>query len=217
MQDTKTSKLAVRTAGEPGAASGTRRHVRGDDLVPKHDPNAAVSQREYLYWVGALPAMPLESVSIAGVCFPKINEKILPDPQRTDRKIRVPVIGSIVRLTEAKLKLIAERLPRTVVRFYEGVRDVKDEPGTGENIGDVHTRARRGNLITIPKPEDVAAAEKAGKPSRRYVPDRRDEPAARYVFMQLCANQETGNYGETYPNPLEETGIDWPELAAPTA
>lgn len=210
--DTKTPPAPAPTAGKPTANSGGRARTPGVDLVPRIDPNSRVVQREHFYWVGALPACPTEHVDLCGVNFPKMNENIVPDPMRTDKKARIPVIGTIVRLTEEKLKLIQARLKRTVVRFYED-RDQKDEPGTGENIGDVHQRARRGQVITIPREEDVVTAEKAGRNTRRYVPDRRDEPVARYLFMRLCENQVTGNRGEHYPDPLEVSGLEWPEEA----
>lgn len=206
MQDQKTISTAARAA----VAQPKNRVVGGESLVPRIDPGSVAVQRECLYWVGALPSLPTEHVDLCGVNFPKVNELLVPDPMRSDRKIRVPVIGAIARISVAKLRAIQERLQRTVVRFYDDARPVKDEPGTGENIGDVHQRPRRGQVITIPRAADIEAAEKAGRAARRYTPDPRDVPIAKFLFMELCENQETGNRRDTYPDPLAETGLEFP-------
>lgn len=209
MQDTKTISTAARPVVAPTAPSRSR-VVSGDALIPRIDPSSVAVQRESLYWVGALPGLPTEHVDLCGVNFPKVNEMLVPDPMRSDRKVRVPVIGSIARISVAKLRAIQERLQRTVVRFYDDPRPVKDEPGTGENIGDVHQRPRRGQIITIPRAVDIEAADKAGRAVRRYTPDPRDVPVAQFLFMELCENQETGNRRDTYPDPLAETGLEFP-------
>ncbi|MEY5061865.1 MAG: hypothetical protein RIS45_1786, partial [Planctomycetota bacterium] len=154
MQDTKTISLAARAVVAQQAPARAR-VVSGGDLVPRIDPSSISVQRESLYWVGSLPGLPTEHVDLCGVNFPKVNEMLVPDPMRSDRKVRVPVIGAIARISVAKLRAIQERLQRTVVRFYDDVRPVKDEPGTGENIGDVHQRPRRGQVITIPRAADI--------------------------------------------------------------
>lgn len=215
MQEMKSQVQPARSGAGPSSTSKSadRRVVSGHDLAPRIDPNSAAVNREFIYWVGALPGLPTEHVDLCGVNFPKVNENLLPDPGRSDRKIRVPVIGALVRLTPQKLKAIEERLRRTVVRFYEAA-EIRHEPGTGENIGDVHQRPRRGQVITIPREADIEAAEKAGRAARRYTPDRRDVPIADFLFMELCSNQETGNRRDSYPEPLSATGLVYPEADA---
>ena len=189
------------------------RHTRidGADLVPDtSSPGAHGVLRQYKYWVGVTPSCPVEHIDCAGINFPKVNENIVPDPLRTSQKKRVPVIGAIVFLTEDKIRKMRERLPRTVIRFLDDA-GVKEEPGTGQNVGDNHQRPRRGHLITIPTAEDVARARKTGRPSRQYIPQTSDAPAARFMFAQLCDDQERGSRGEFYPEPLEVTGLEWPD------
>lgn len=186
------------------------RTTLGSSLVPDLGNAGHGSVKQFAYWVGVTPSCPVEHIDLAAINFPKINELILPDPMRTNQKRRVPVIGSIVWLTRDRLELMEERLRRTVIRFYEDGGQ-KEEPGTGQNVGDNHVRPRRGHLITIPSDEQIEQAKKAGRSVRRYVPQANDVPAARFMFAQLCSDQEKGNRGDVYPEPLEVTGLDWPE------
>jgi hypothetical protein len=207
-------------AGKPAVAvaqdapkMATKSKIGGASLVPdiaSRSESAGISRR-YRYWVGVTPDCPRESIDLAGVNFPKINELIIPDPGRTSTKKRVPVIGSIVWLTEDKIRKMIERLPRTVVR-YTSDEGAKEEPGTGQNVGDVHERPRKGHLITIPTDAEIEAKRLKGRSVRTYSPDpRRDVPAARFMFAQLCADQENGSRGHTYPDTLETAGIEWPD------
>ena len=188
-------------------------HFAGSSLVPdlaKAGKQAGVL-KQYRYWVGVSPSCPVESVTIAGINFPKMNERIIPDPGRSGGKRRVPVAGALVWLTEDKIKRLKERLPRTVVRFLND-KGQREEPGTGENIGDNAVRPRRGHLITIPTDEEIAQRMKKGKPARAYLPDpTRDVPVARFLFAQLCPDQVNSERGSNYPDALERTGLDWPE------
>lgn len=169
---------------------------------------------EYRYWVGVSPTCPVEFIDLAGINFPKVNEQLVPDPMRTGKKKRAPKVGALVWLTEAKIKLMQDRLPRTVIRFLDG-KSVKEEAGTGENIGDVAERPRRGQIITIPTDAEVAERRAKGKPTRAYTPDpARDVPASRFMFAQLCPNQKHPERGEFYPDPLEVSGLSWPDELA---
>lgn len=186
--------------------------VKGSDLVPDFDSEGMAGVRtEYRYWVGVTPSCPVGSIDLAGINFPKINEKIIPSLHRDGTKSRVPVIGALVFLTEAKFRLMKDRLPRTVIRFTGKDEGVKEEPGTGQNLGDAHRQPRKGHLITIPTAEDVASAKKRGRPTREYIPHKDDVPAARFMFAQICADQEKGSRGDVYPDPLEVTGLEWPD------
>lgn len=184
--------------------------VEGAALVPNLTTYAPGTTREYVYWVGILPKSPVEGLTCAGISFPKMNERLIPDPSNPGQKRRIPVIGALVKLTREKLELMAARIPRTVVRFLDE-EDVKDEPGTGENLGDLHRRARRGHLITIPSDEDIADRRARGKATQAYVQREGDEPAARFMFAMLCKNQTNPERGEFYPDVLENTGLSWPE------
>lgn len=159
---------------------------------------------EYLYWCGLDPKAPVEYVNLAGFTFPKASELLVDDPLRTSTRKRIPVIGTLQRANTTSLGKLREMLSRTVVRFYD-TKEEREEAGTGKNVGDVHQRPSRGHIITIPTADEVARG------SRPYVSSKNDVPIARLIFMQLCADQVRGSRGEYYPDPVEVTGIDWPE------
>lgn len=188
-----------------------RSRISGASLLPNFAKSGrGAIQHRYKYWVGVTPNCPVESIDCAGINFPKVNELIIPDPMKSGMSRRVPVIGAIVELSEDKIRLLRERLPRIVVRII-GDEGEKDEPGTGQNIGDAHRRPRRGQLISIPTDEDIEFRRNNGKPTRAYVRHPNDVPAVHFMFIQLCADQQKGNRGEVYPETLETTGIEWPE------
>jgi hypothetical protein len=210
-----TGKPAV-TGRKKKKTAKTATHVKGADLVPNltKRSTAAGTLRRYHYWVGITPSCPVEGLYIAGINFPKVNERLVDDPMRSGNKKRVPVIGAIVWLTEQKIELLRDRLPRTVIRFTDD-KGEHEEPGTGQNIGDNARRPRRGHAITIPTPDEIKHREVRGKPTRAYAPDtKRDAPAARFMFAQLCEDQDNPRRGEFYPEPLETTGLDWPDKMA---
>lgn len=188
----------------------TQKRVEGSALVPNLSEHQVGIAKRHTYWVGILPKTPVESMAVAGVSFPKMNERIIPDPTNPGGKRRIPVIGALVDLTRDKLDLLAERIPNTVIRFLEEA-PVKEEPGTGVNLGDLHQRARRGHLITIPSAEDVETRKARGKATQQYIPREGDQPAARYMFAVLCKDQNKPERGEFYPDVLETTGLVWPE------
>jgi len=196
---------AIATA--PAPRSATR--ISGADLVPDLNKHRGSVERGYFYWVGVTPSCPVEGVDCAGINFPKVNERLIAG--RNGEQQRVPVIGALVRLSERKIRLLRERLPRVVVRFTRDDQGVKEEPGTGQNLGDLHIRPRKGFLITIPTEADLKQREQRGIAARRYVQGPNDEPAARYMFARLCRNQEIGERGDTYPDTLANTGLDWPD------
>lgn len=189
-----------------------RTHIGGSDLVP--DLEAHKSQlgvaRGYLYWVGVTPSCPREHIDLAGINFPKVNENLVSDPMRTGNKRRVPVIGAIVMIDEHKIQRMRDKLKRTVIRFLDDGGQ-QEEPGTGQNVGDNHQRPRRGQLITIPTPEEIEERRRRGKPTNEYRPHPNDVPAARYMFAQICEDQQKGSRGEYYPDTLETTGLWWPD------
>lgn len=196
--------------------STAKTNIAGSELTADIHARSLQQGRvvQYRYWVGITPSAPVETIHCAGIAFPKVTEQLIADQMRTGQKKRAPRIGALVWLTEQKIRLLRERLPRTVIRFLE-TRGEAEEPGTGVNIGDVAVRPRRGHLITIPTPEEIADRQKRGKPVRAYQPDpERDVPAARFMFAQMCANQKHPVRGEYYPECLEQTGLQWPEELA---
>ena len=204
--------------GQPAIASAQeqpqsgRTHFDASDLVPdlEQQRDSLGVSRSYKYWVGVTPSCPHEHVDLAGINFPKVNENLVDDPMRTGNKRRVPVIGAIVDIDEHTILRMRDRLKRTVIRFLDD-NGQSEEPGTGLNIGDNHKRPRRGQLITIPTAEETANRIARNKPARTYPPRAGDVPAARYMFAQICDDQQNGSRGEYYPETLETTGLSWPD------
>lgn len=202
--------MAARKKKAPGT------HVGGASLVPDVDVTRRPIgvESEYLYWVGLIASCPVDFVDIAGINFPKANEDLVPDRMRPGKLQRVPKFGTIVPLTQRKMKMLVERLPRTVLRIYEDVDQTgaQEEPGTGKNVGkDPHVRPRRGQLITIPSPDEIEAFKKNARSFTTYRPQPIDRPIADFLYAQLCEDQEEGNRGERFPDVLSETGLVWPE------
>ena len=187
-------------------------HIGGSELVPDRDSHASSLgvAHTYKYWVGVTPSCPREHVDLAGINFPKVNENLVSDPMRTGSKRRVPVIGAIVELDARKVAMMRDKLKRTVIRFLDDGGQL-EEPGTGQNVGDNHQRPRRGQIITIPTAEEIELRRQRGKPTNAYRPHPNDVPAARYMFAQICEDQQNGSRGEYYPDTLETTGLWWPD------
>lgn len=205
----------ARPFGE-GVAPTSKTKIAGADLVPPADVRRPGIERRYKYWVGVTPSCPVEHIDCAGINFPKRNEELLSERGSSEKK-RNEVIGSIVELNEEKIIRLRERLPRLVVRFLNDPGE-KEEPGTGQNLGDLYRQPRKGVIVKIPRAEDVAANKAKGWPTHEYVAQANDEPAARYMFAVLCDDQQRGRRGTTYPETLETTGLEWPdEIVEPRA
>lgn len=187
-------------------------HFAGADLVPSAADlrGSGGVLRTFRYWIGMTPSCPLSSIDIAGVNFPKVNELLVPDPMGGHQRKRVPVIGAVVNLTERHVRKLRDRLKRTVIRVIDQPA-VQEEPGTGLNVGDPVMRPRRGIPITIPTAAEIAERQAKGKPTRAYVADSRDVPAAHFLYAVLCADQKNGSRGSHYPETLDVTGLVWPD------
>lgn len=208
-------------AAQPAArrVKNASRPVKGRQMVPPGQLSANIQRRsqskgvvrEYVFWVGVYPQCPTESINLAGVCFPKVNERLEPDPKRTGRKRRIPQIGALVRLRFDKIAAMRDKISRTVIRFQNSPGH-HEEPGTGDNIGDAAQRPSKGRLITIPSDNEITERKKNGYTVKHYVPDiERDRDAANYMFCILCDDQGRPQRGNHYPDPLSETGLAWPD------
>ena len=195
--------------------------IDGASLVPDFDSHAGRGvTTEYAYWMGLTPACPAHQINVAGLNFPKMNEILIQDPNRTGKRQRIPVIGGLDKgVNSDHIAALRAVLPRLVVRFTEAAAgDQIEETGSGQNIGDVHVRVRKGFIITIPTAEAIAQAKADGRQVPRYIRKPGDEPAARYMYFKLCENQGSPLRGNECPPSIEEAGIFWPEeLAAATA
>jgi len=182
-----------------------------------HSPGVDVLRA---YWIGAFPGCVGEGLSIAGVNFPKINEDVKRNSGAKGGTQRIPRLGALVRLDHAKVELIRARLLQQVIRFTEVHRPeefITDSHGDEKRVGhqtdamDYDQPRRKGRPIRIPTETELENARKAGRPLRKYTRGTHDEPAARYLFAQLCTNQEKPVRGEAYPPSLEDADIEWPE------
>lgn len=198
-------------AKKPKPEKPPRKKLSGSAFSVDLEQHKAVMSREYWYWIGTLPSCPTEGAYAGGECFPKMEEVVLKDGAGGSR--RVPVIGALVKWDEDKIHLIRDRLQRTVVRFTDhGQKKAAEATGTvSDAMGDNGMNLRRkGFLITIPTAEEAQKRRDSGIPAIPYSRQALDEPLARYVFAQLCEDQERPGRGEFYPEPLEVTGLEWP-------
>lgn len=198
------------TTTKPTIPPKKSRMISGSSLAPNLENYKRGVSREFFYWIGVTPDCPSESIDIGGINFPKVNEDLIRDPARPSGKKRIPVIGAIVPMSEERIKRICDRLPRSVIRFTDD-KGQAEEPGTGKNLGDLYIRPRKGHLITIPSDKEVADRHKRGRATNPYVQRPNDEPACRYMFAVICPNQDRPSRGDSYPDVLEVTGLEWPE------
>lgn len=199
---------------KPGRPKGSRNAtpsgpiglLDGASLVPNLEANREAVEEAHWYWLGALPACPTEHLDLKGIHFPKVEELV--SVKRDGGTQRIPVIGALVQLTIDQVLMLKDRLSRTVIRFRD---KAGGETGVGVPVSSVESiQRRKGDPVTIPTVDEVKKAEAAGRATNRYQQRPGDEPAARYLFAQLCENQERPGRGEFYPEPLEITGLAWP-------
>lgn len=187
--------------------------IEGSTLVPNFDDHMDLGvTTEHAYWMGVTPDCPAHQISCAGLDFPKMNERLIPDPNRTGKTVRVPVLGGLNKgVTSTQVEALRECLPRMVIRFTEEELDQKEEQGSGNNIGDVHVKVRKGYVITIPTAKQIKDAKKAKTRIPRYVRNVNDVPAARYMFFEICKNQTEPQRGVECPPTIETAGVFWPD------
>lgn len=190
------------------AKRGRPAHSRipGSALLPAdHVGTPDGEVRRVKYWIGVVPECPLESVDIRGVHFPKVTAQVKPSSRAPGMTDRIPQIGVITELTEEKFLALRERIPRTVIRFIDG-----PPPTVGtRDLGDEAPR-RRGHIITIPTPEELEERRRQGRSAREYRRQSGDVGVAKFLFMQLCKDQERGERGGTYPYTLDHSDMVWP-------
>jgi hypothetical protein len=204
---------------------GTRRRIvdesrsAGADLLPEPAHLDPAAEARIAFWVGSIPASPVNQIEVAGIGFPKVNESVR---QVGGVTTRIPVIGAIVHLTRGDIDELRKRLPRTVIRFT-GVQRERGEvepqyfkaEGGGVSVleamaTDERSANRKGFVITIPSREELEERRKNGFAAIPYQQGRGDEPAACYLFAEPCANQEDPRPGDRYPDTLDKTGLYWP-------
>ncbi len=165
---------------------------------------------KYAYWIGALPGAPREHLQIGSIDFPKMEEDVRLDKRgKTKRREQ---IGSIRRLTLNQLQRVEGDVPQQIIRFDAAG---KSPGGPGDGLEVLDEPRRKGTPMRVPTNANVEKAIKDKFPLRPYSAEVTDEPAARYVFMQLCADQERPQRSDFYPKSLEATGLEWPAGTKP--
>ena len=201
--------------GSAGPRAPSAGRIAGASLVPDLTKRSEGFAKQAWYWVGVLPGCPTEWVNLCGINFPKTNAVLIESRGRKGRKEHLAVIGSLVQLDRHKIQMMRDRLPRTVIRFYTAgappLAPGAQDSHASQNLADLSKQGRSGQLITIPTEEQIAECAKNGRPTQRYSPGPNDEPAARYMFAHLCEDQIRGNRRDTYPEPLETAGLEWPD------
>ncbi len=159
------------------------------------------------YWVGALPECPRVVVHVAGIEFPKVTETVrwknsLGVVERTKNA------GVVLRLTETKLHLLADRLARGVVRPSRGF--VTDQENTHGQVVLDAKRPLPAAILTIPTEQELAAAAKRDRATRPFCPQPGDRPLADFIYLQPLAPGEKVKprpADADLPPPLSVTGI----------
>lgn len=209
-ESTKTKQPRASASGGATATAtppARRTKIAGSALAPDLRRHQAAVETSFWYWIGALPGCPSEHLDLKGIHFPKVMEKVSRGPD--GRTVRIPMIGSLVRLTELQIRAMRDRLTRTVIRFTPSEEPRKT--GAGASLGDqAEIPRRRGSPVTLPSVEEQAERARNGLPTHLYQQSPHDEPAARYLFAVLCHDQERPQRGDHYPEPLEVTGLEWP-------
>lgn len=164
---------------------------------------------EHAYYLGVLGTCPVAQINCGGLNFPMRNDVFRDDPSRPGKKMRVGVVGGQNNKVNAhNIAALRTGLKRLVIRFTDEPAQL-EERGTGKNTRAPHQKGRRGKIIRIPTPEQMAEAREAGVHVPVYVRQPNDEPAARYMYMHPCPDQAYPERGHDFTT-IEEGGIFWP-------
>lgn len=189
---------------KPKAAQATGRKIADGAALSTPLVTNAIEDARW-YWIGVTADCPVGFITVGGECFTKIEEIVAKDPNGGTS--RSPVPGSLVKLTRDKLVRMAERIPRTVIRFLDGSDDATENhlavPGQTK-------RPPRAQVITIPSPEQVEADRASGRATRTYRRHPGDRPAAQFLYCHPVERQDRPMRGHEYQT-LDQTGLEWPE------
>lgn len=173
--------------------------VATPDLLPPPQERGAP------YWLGVLPDAPFVWADCAGINFPKVNEKLIRKGMRTER---LPCAGAIVYLTAAQIELLAERLPRKVVR---PIPPRKREPGEIPEIEARNQRPTGAITLTIPTAEELVELRKSPQlrhRAREFVAREGDTPLARWIYcVPAGSDVEPRPINARLPESIEQTGL----------
>ena len=162
-----------------------------------------VIKKRRFYWLGALPTLPVESVTVAGICFPKMTETIHVNPSDPIRPMRLPRLGEVVALTDAEIERLAQSLPARVVRLRETLVEVL--PAGVEMPTTARVERSRGQVIRLQGNAELEATGRIRKSV--LLPD--DQPLAAFLYLvpELTLSPRLHAHGEPLPAPISETGL----------
>jgi len=181
-------------------------HVDPTKLAPDFEniPGELMAS-EYTFWLGVTPDCPRGQIDVAGLHFPKSEERILIND--AGKQVRVPEHGAInMTVTKHHFEELVRLLPRLVIRPSKVVK----QDGSGENIGDPVQRAK-GRLIKIPDEKMLAGASDSGRRLKPFVKQPGDRPATEFMYF---IHAPTGKREHEYQT-IADAGLEWPaELKA---
>lgn len=171
--------------------------ISAESLKPPLQDSVSVT-KQYTYWIGVTSDCPGNFLTCGGINFPKITDKMEPDPMKPGSQRRIPEIGCLHPLTQRQMESIIENIPFCVIRFQEPREGQEGKP-------------RKGYPVRIPSPARIEKAKKHGTALPQYIQQPGDEWAAKYMFAVLCDDQENPLRGTSYPPTLAEAGLEWPD------
>lgn len=183
-------------------------YVDPSSLAPDFDniPGELVAD-EYSFWLGLTADCPRGQIDVAGLHFPKKEEKIVIND--AGKQVRVPQHGALnFTVSKHHFEALMEVLPRLIIR----PKEVRKDPEKGENTGGpVHNT--KGELIKIPSAKMLAGIVESGGRStlKKYVKRPGDRPAIEFMYFIFAPNNVRGLEYQT----IAEVGLEWPaELQA---
>jgi len=156
---------------------------------------------EHTFWLGITADCPRGQIDVAGLHFPKSEEKIVIND--AGKQVRVPVFGSInAKVTKFHFEELVKVLPRLVIRPSKSIL----QDASGQNTGDPVQRVK-GRLIKIPDAKMIAGYAEHGRKLEPYIQQPGDRPATEFMYF---IHAPKGVRGTEY-QPIAETGLEWPE------
>lgn len=198
---------APKRRGRPPKKKGVL--IQGSELAPRIDFDSKGVHKQYFYWIGVLPHCPIQNVIVGAICFSKITAILVKDPTGTKRP--QGAIGKVQNLDLWRFLRVKDRLARTVIRIHEPGPSLEEMAQIEMALDGTTLNRGKAELIKIPSDDYIEEMKRQGRPARKYTPDPRDEPIAKYLYAQLCEDQNNPRRGSVYPGSLYETGLFWPE------
>ncbi|MCA8970806.1 MAG: hypothetical protein KDC95_13510 [Planctomycetes bacterium] len=209
--DEATSEVAPAPPAEAGASDAKSKPPC--EVLDATGPALEMPESEvlYWYWIGAFDYCPFESVHVAGLAFQKYTE-LLRRTNSMGRTERIRMAGQVLKLSRSKLRLLAEKLQRRILRCDTRFDVPPDETHGGVDFGD-RRRGLPAAILTIPtKEEEEAMRQNPHRSYRPFVPQRGDRPVSQFIYCVLLDEAQPAHriFGTDLPPPLSETGIMLP-------